>query len=189
MFALIDLPAVPAAAAAVHTVSSMTAPSPDLLDATDDFAAARRDAAAAGAWSSSLHAIEHARRPLRSVSTADDLTVSEEHMYWVSELGRLTELAGALAARCDVAATAAKAARARARATLRQADPEARWTVSALEDAAEADAAVISADALLTRCRLAAAHAAAAKEATAAYVAGLSREITLRGDAKRARMY
>lgn len=107
----------------------------------------------------------------------------------MSELGRLTELAGALTARTEIAVTAAKAARARARATLRQKDSETRWTVSALEDAAECEPAVQEAEALVTQCRLAAAHAVAAKEATAAYVAGLSREITLRGDAKKARLY
>lgn len=150
---------------------------------------ARRRAAALGAWTVSVHAAEVTRRPLRNVSASDDQTLSEEHLYWVSELGRLTELAGALNARVEIALLELKALKARTRSRIRTQHSGEKLTAQMLDDEAESDSAVMEAERELSELRLIAAHVAAAKEATGTYVAGLSREITLRGDQRRSRTY
>lgn len=172
----------------MDTVTAIAQPAA-LVDNSDTGAAARRRAAALGAWTSSVHATEVTRRPLRNVSASDDQTLSEEHLYWVSELGRLTELTGALTARVDLAGVQLKALRARVRSRIRSQHPEVKLTTQMVDDAAESDDEIVSAENALAELRLVTAHVAAAKEATGVYVAGLSREITLRGDQRRSRTY
>lgn len=128
------------------------------------------------------------RRPLRGdIAGADDRILSAEHLYWVGELGRLSEIMGSLNAQIELASTAVKAARARARVNARAAVTGTKAPSQAtLDDLADVDDAVVSIDRRLVTLKALAAQAAAAKEATSGYVQGLSREITLRGDAKRA---
>lgn len=143
-----------------------------------------------GLWTTTLHRPGVQRRAMRSrLAEADDRTLADEHLYWVSELGRITELVGMLNAQEVPAALAVKVAKARARVEARRRTDGKQPTQSALDDLADVDPVVIEAEQQLGRIRSLLASAAAAKEATAGYVQGLSREITLRGDGKRAHLY
>jgi hypothetical protein len=150
----------------------------------------RQEAERLGLWSATLHRVGVQRRPMRAkIAEADDRTLADEHLYWVSELGRITEVVGMLNAQEIPAALRVKAARAQVRVTARTTGDGKTPSQAALDDLAEIDPEVRLAEERLGRIRGLLAAAGAAKEATATYVQGLSREITLRGDAKRARMY
>jgi hypothetical protein len=173
----------------VRVTSTAASEIHDALTADPVGAAALETARGAGAWTAGLYSAPIARRGLRAdLATASDLALAEEHLFWASELGRLTELASALSSRVDLAVTRSKQLRAKVRTEIRAASNGKPPSQATLDDAAECHAEVLTAEQQLGRVRLLAAHASAAKEATAAYVSALSREITLRGDAKRARL-
>jgi hypothetical protein len=172
------------------TVSEETSALQHTLTADPVADRALQTARTAGAWTPGLYQRELTRRPMRhDLATAPDTALAEEHLYWASEVARLTELASALVSRAELAALRSRQTRARVRTALRAATSEGRPpSQSALDDAAECDSEVIAVEERLATIRLQAAHAVAAKEASATHMSALSREITLRGDAKRARL-
>lgn len=156
-----------------------------------------------GLWTTDSHSAPVARKAFKariSDLTADQL--SDEMGYWTSEVGRLTEVAGAIAGQRELLKMRVKsahaAARVRARRSLedraseagaaetpegapaRPARTPARLTQAQINDEAERDPALTDLDTQLGLIELLAAQSRAALEATTQYVTTLSREISWR---------
>lgn len=140
------------------------------------------------------HASAEARKPFldgRRFSELSPDELSDEHSYWRSEAGRLTEILGLLNGQRSLEKLKVKAARARARSRVRARlrEEERKASVSEVNDEAEEDTEVIGAEESFAYLEMLYAHAGAAKEATIGYLDGISREITSRGDQLKARVF
>jgi hypothetical protein len=149
-------------------------------------------AAKLGLWSTEAHRDPAVRPPYkRDLSQLTHTQVSDLYAQWTGEFGRITELCGAIAGQEALLRIQTKSAQASARSRIRRAQPAEAKPLPAqtLADMADEDAGVV--DLLEQNGLLAvlAAHAGAAKEATAQYIASLSREISFRDAQMKARIY
>ena len=175
----------------VRTLPQVLARTPNGTDAVE---LAKR----LGLWTGAAH--EEIRPRRRFPANLADLTppqLSNEVAHWTADFGRLTELVGALGGQRNQLRIRAKAVRAEARSKIRRryadaaaADKAAKMpTASAVTDEAEEDPAVIDVEERLSVVELLLEQTQAAKEATAQFLATLSREISFRGDQMRGRIY
>lgn len=163
------------------------------LERTPSGAAAVELAKRLGIWSTRAHAAPGERPPFfAKLSDLEPPRLSNVFGAWTAEMGRITELCGAISAQDAALKIELKSAQARARSRIRR-DYEQRGlkalTTAALADEADEDVTVID---LFERAMLLAildAHAKAAKEATAQYMATISREIAFRDAQMKAGIY
>lgn len=158
-----------------------------------------------GMWTTELQSQnwERPRFP-RNLGNLGPIELSDNFALWTSEFGRLAELLGHLNAHHDSLKVQAKAARAGARGRLRRkiiAEIEAEEvaalaaessgkkkvvkkpktvTASAINDEAEEDPAVETADAALNSLETLISIVSSAKEATTMYIQTISREMSYR---------
>lgn len=157
-------------------------------------------AARLGLWSGTSHA-HVATRPEfpRNLAELSAEELSDQMALWTSELGRITEINGAVAGQRELVKMRLKSARSSARARVRReheaptVDAEgtrpAKLTVAQVNDLAEEDHYVLELDEQAALLEMLGAHARAAQEATAQYVATLSREISWRSARLSSRTY
>ena len=144
-----------------------------------------------GLWTASAHnsVTERPAFPRTFPDGASEL--SNMLASWSSEYGRIAELVGLLVGQQQYLKTHGKRLRASARAKARreQAEGEKALAISALNDLAEDDSAVLENDEKLALVELLFSQAQATKEATAQYLAAISREISYRDAQMKARLY
>lgn len=143
-----------------------------------------------GIWTAESHKATPQRKAFPSnVAALGPNELSDLMAYWTSEFGRINELAGVLVGQRELLKLKGKAARAAARSRLRREKSNEKLSSTALNDAAEEDAAVLEADERLQVVEVLLAQIQAAKEATQQYIASASREISYRDAQMKARMY
>lgn len=151
-----------------------------------------------GLWTDRAHSKVDERRPFKkSLSNLDSDTLSDEHSFWTSEAGRITELHGMLLAQKVRTDLETKMEVARARTSVRRENsqetdsdgkPVKKLTASEVADRAEENAAVMDAREQAVTVESMLASVGAAKEATLLYLSTISREITRRGDLMKGRL-
>lgn len=145
-----------------------------------------------GLWTETAHQAKRLRDAFpERLSELTPSQLSDLYAKWTGEYARVLELCGAITGQEALLRLQLKSAQAAARARIRRAVPaEAKPPSSgALADQADEDAAVtdlIEQSGLLV---LLGAQAQAAKEATAQYLATISREISFRDAQMKARIY
>lgn len=160
-----------------------------------------------GIWSAALHRHTGERAAFPSnLATLTPEDISNELGTWTSEFGRLAELLGALSAHRERLRIGLKSATARARSNARKAAAEAgvvegedtgarsalkpkNITAGELSDLAEEDPTVIEVNDKLVVVEMMYIQIGAVKEATAQYLASISREIAYRDAQMKARIY
>lgn len=145
-----------------------------------------------GLWTSVVHSGVTARQPFpRTIAGMTQQQLSNEVSYWTHELGRIIEVLGVLSGQKALLELQVKrariVARARTRRTFDKVDADGKLLVKAptatvINEAAEADPAVLDADDRLVNVEVISCSVVASKEATLAFLSTLSREITHRGD-------
>ena len=154
---------------------------------------------ALGLWTGDSHSKPGSRKPFRrDLATMHGPELADEQAYWVSELGRISELLGLLRGQKVQANLSLKVALAKARCAIREQHaaivvpegqkPPAKLTAAEINDRAEENPDVMDERQALTTVEVFMASAEAANEATLMYLQTLRREITRRGDEMRARM-
>lgn len=150
-----------------------------------------------GLWTTRSHASIDERRPfLRNLAEAGPDQLADEHAYWTSEAGRITELHGFLVAQKVKSDLELKLAAAKARTTIRRQNQNrtgpdgkpVKMTAAEVNDQAEGQQVLIDAREASAIIETTLASLAATKEATLLYLNTLSREITRRGDLLKARV-
>lgn len=145
-----------------------------------------------GLWSPEMHAGDVTRPAFpKQFSTYGPDELSNLLAQWSSEYGRLLELMGLLNGQKEQLKIKGKSLRASARSRIRKEHPKDERPLSstALNDAAEDDPGVLENDERLTLVEVLLASTSAAREATAQYIASISREIAYRDAQMKARMY
>jgi len=143
-----------------------------------------------GLWTSSVHSRTQ-QRPVFP-GTLSELTpaqLSDLYATWTAEFGRITELCGVLSGQEAVLKILLKSAQASARARIRRASPDAKFTTTQLADSADEDPAVSDLCEQQAILAVLTAHAQAAREATQQYLTTISREIAFRDAQLKARVY
>lgn len=135
---------------------------------------------------------KNSRRAFKTnVSGLSEQALSDEQGWWTGEMGRLVEMVGILQGQEKVLTLESKSARAKARGRVRakaKSDGE-KMTAGQVSDDAEEDPLVLETDEKAELILLLLASAQAAKEATAVYLASISREITFRCSRMQAGFY
>lgn len=150
-----------------------------------------------GLWSERSHnAIDERRSFIRNLAEIGPDQLADEHAYWTSEAGRISELHGFLVAQKVRTDFDTKIAQAQARTQVRKnnasktdaAGKPVKMTAAEINDEAEMLQVLRDARerAILVESTLA--SMAATKEATLLYLNTISREITRRGDLLKARV-
>lgn len=145
-----------------------------------------------GLWTESVHQSKRLREAFpEKLSELTPGQLSDLYSKWTGEFARILELCGAVAGQEALLRIQLKSAQAAARARIRRAVPDdARQpSATALADQADEDAAVTDLIEQTGLLALLGAHAQAAKEATAQYLATISREISFRDAQMKARIY
>lgn len=166
-----------------------------LLERLPQGAAARQLATRMGVWTSQAHDGASQRKaafPTNYSNLTDD-QLSDSYGYWVSELGRATELVGLLEGVRKLVEIMAKHNRSRARSQVRRqlededakrvSDGQAKAskpTVQMINDLAEENELVMETENIVALLAVVTSSAAAFKEACASVSNGLSREISFR---------
>jgi hypothetical protein len=145
-----------------------------------------------GLWTREAHAGVLDRPEFHT--TLSDLTpaqLSDLYGTWTAEFGRIVELCGAVAGQEGLLRIQLKSAQASARGRIRRSlDKDAKpLTAAALNDLADEEQNVIDLFEQAGLLAVLAASAQAAKEATAQYLATISREIAFRDAQLKARIY
>jgi hypothetical protein len=162
----------------------------DLLDQMPSGKAAAALAARLGVWDAKMHAnvsAERATYPKDFARLGDD-QLSTTNSFWISESGRVTELVGMLEGQKIMLILGSKQAKAAARSRIRKTWDEAasleekprKFTTGEVSDESENDPGVLDNELRLALLEQTLASARAYKEACAAVVAGVSREISFR---------
>lgn len=124
-----------------------------------------------------------ARRPFPTdFSSLSDRDVSKLLSYFVSELGRVSEIVGILSGQERLLGLELKRAQARARARARREAAAAgvKVTLAELDDVAASDPTVVDLEDRLAALQTVLVQAQAVREVTLAYQQAISREITFR---------
>lgn len=163
------------------------------LERTPTGAAAVLLARRMGIWTASAHNAPDERAPFhKDLSTLEHSQLSRLLGTWTAEYGRIIELNGVLIGQDQALKIELKSAQAAARSRVRR-DREAKelkpLSVSDLKDTADEDPAVVDLYERATLLVILLASAGAAKEATAQYLASISREIAFRDVQMKARIY
>lgn len=163
-----------------------------VISKSENGSAALALASKLGLWSIDAHRghLPRASYPAE-VSKMTHSQISDLYSRWTSEFGRITELHGAIAGQEAVLKIQIKSAQAKARSRVRAAQlPEAKpHSATVLADLADEDPMVIELIEQSSLLVLLAAHVGASKEATAQYLASLSREISFRDVQMKAKLY
>lgn len=149
-------------------------------------------AARLGLWTEPAHQRRQARPEFPT--KLSDLTpsqVTDLYAQWTAEFGRILELRGAVAGQEALLRIQLKSAQAAARGRIRRAVPaeEKVPTAATLNDQVDEDPVVLDLIEQLGLLSVLSAHSDAAKEATAQYLATISREISFRDAQMKARIY
>lgn len=143
-----------------------------------------------GIWTADYHNKENNRKRFpENVSSLGANQLSDQLAYWTSEFGRITELVGMLNGQREILKLKLKSAKARSRSKVREERKEEKLTSTALNDMAEEDSSVIAVEDGMGTLEVLLAQASAAKEATAQYLASISREISYRDAQMKAKIY
>jgi hypothetical protein len=143
-----------------------------------------------GLWTDSAHTSPTARKMFPGkFSTLGPDELSDLYAEWISDAGRLAELCSILAGHRDRLSLQLKAERSRARSRLRATNPDMKYTAAALDDGVAGDQGLRDLEEAFELVTVLLAAAEGAKEATAVYLTGISREITYRTEQMRSRMY
>lgn len=151
-----------------------------------------------GLWTSQLHRQVCDRPPFpSSLAELSDDEVSDLSAYWTAELGRTVELVGLIKSQMVQMRVRGSRVRATVRSRLRTAHTEQaaagegrpkELSATALNQLADDDPDMLTHLEQAGYLEMLLAQADAVREATASYVATVSREITLRGDHMRSRL-
>jgi hypothetical protein len=145
-----------------------------------------------GLWSAEAHRDPSVRPSYtRDLSQLTHTQLSDLYGQWTGEFGRITELCGAIAGQEALLRIQIKSAQASARSRIRRAHPADAKPLPAqtLADMADEEPTVVDLLEQNGLLSVLSAHAGAAKEATAQYIASLSREIAFRDAQMKARIY
>lgn len=147
-----------------------------------------------GLWTYASHMRDHERPEfLKNLGTADDLSISTQLGIWTSEYGRITELHGAFVGQKEQVKLQLKGATAEARVRIRRKNREGEnpksMAAAELNDLVESDPQVMEILDKLAILELILAQTAATKEATAQYIATISREISFRDAQAKSKNY
>jgi hypothetical protein len=145
-----------------------------------------------GVWTESAHTPSRARPAFpQSLSELTPGQLSDLYAKWTAEFGRVVELCGVISGQESLLKIQVKSAQAAARGRARRAVPEGAKVPAqqALTDASEEDPAVLDLIEQTGLLVVISAQAGAAKEATAQYLATISREIAFRDAQMKARVY
>jgi hypothetical protein len=164
------------------------------LERTPNGAAAVELAKRLGIWSTRSHAAPGERPPFSAkLSELEPPRLSNVFGAWTAEMGRITELCGAVSAQDAALKIELKSAQARARSRVRrerEKDKELKpLSAAALNDEADEAPEVLDLYERAMLLTILDAHAKAAKEATAQYLATISREIAFRDAQMKAGIY
>jgi len=157
-------------------------------DGTDAINMARR----LGLWTEGSHKNVNTRESFpENISELTPAQLSNLYSKWTADYGRLTELCGALNAQQNHLKIRTKHALAVARANIRRNLPSEKKapSVQAVNDEAEQATEVTDLTNQAALIAVVEAYAQAAKEATAQYLASISREISFRDAQLKARIY
>lgn len=145
-----------------------------------------------GLWSVGSHkeTISRSNFPYE-ISSLSHSQLSDLYSRWTSEFGRITELCGAINGQEFLLKLKIKTAQAKARSIIRSSSSSSGKALSstALNELADEDITVIELVEQGALLQLISAHANAAKEATAQYLASISREISFRDAQLKAKIY
>lgn len=145
-----------------------------------------------GIWTEAAHKNPSPRVGfVRDLSSLTPSQLSDSVGAWTAEYGRILELMGLLSGQESVIKIQIKSALAGARSRIRNNQPkEAKpYTNTQLNDLAEEDQSVIDLYEQSALISLLSAHVSASKEATAQYLASLSREIAWRDAQIKGKLY
>jgi hypothetical protein len=143
-----------------------------------------------GLWTAEYHKAEVKRRKFpENVSALGPNQLSDQLAYWTSEFGRITELIGFLNGQREIAKLRLKSAKARSRSKVREERKSEKLTSTALNDIAEEDSMVLEIEEGMGTIEVLLAQVSATKEATAQYLASISREISYRDAQMKAKIY
>jgi hypothetical protein len=157
---------------------------------TRNGAAAIELAAKLGLWTTGAHARVTTRALFPDqLSELAPTALSDLYARWTSEFGRVAELLGAIHGQEQLLKIQLKSAQASARARVRRANPESKYTQAQLSDLADEDQAVIDLVEQQGLLGVLSAQASAAKEVTLQYLQTISREISFRDAQMKARVY
>lgn len=144
-----------------------------------------------GLWTDELHASSSRRAAFpREMSSLTPSQLTDLYSSWTAEFGRVLEVCGALDGQAALVKVQVRSAEASVRARLRRADTSGKaLTQQALSDASAEAPEVRDLYEQQALIALLLAHAEAAREATAQYLATISREIAFRDAQMKARIY
>ncbi len=144
-----------------------------------------------GLWTEALHDASSRRASFpREMSSLTPAQLSDLYSAWTAEFGRVLEVCGALEGQSALVKLQVRSAEAAARARIRRADTSGKsLTQQALSDLSAEVPEVRDLYEQQAMVALLMAHAEAAKEATAQYLATISREIAFRDAQMKARLY
>jgi hypothetical protein len=145
-----------------------------------------------GLWTEPAHQRKQGRPEFPGkLSELTPSQVTDLYAAWTAEYGRILELRGAIVGQDALVRIQLKSAQASARARLRRslAEGEKSPSSASLNDQVDEDPSVVDLTEQLGVLAVLGAHADAAKEATAQYLATISREISFRDAQMKARIY
>jgi len=144
-----------------------------------------------GLWTEELHDAQLRRQAFpKQLSDLTPSQLSDLYSAWTAEFGRVLELCGALDGQNALLKVQAKSAEASARARARRAASDQKaLTQQALSDLAAESPEVQDVHGQQALVAVLSAHAQAAREATAQYLATISREISFLDAQMKARIY
>jgi hypothetical protein len=143
-----------------------------------------------GLWTTSAHARVTTRAIFpEQLSDLAPTSLSDLYARWTSEFGRVTELLGAIHGQEQLLKIQLKSAQASARARIRRAHPDAKFTMAQLSDLADEDQSVLDIVEQQGLISVLSSQSSAAKEVTLQYLQTISREISFRDAQMKARVY
>jgi hypothetical protein len=145
-----------------------------------------------GLWTESAHKKKNVRPEFpQKLSILEPAELSDLYSEWTAEFGRIVELCGAVIGQEALLKIQLKSGQAKARAKIRrnQKDTDKQLTASAINDMVDEEAAVCDLIEQHGLVVVLGAHCSAAKEATAQYLATISREISFRDAQMKAKLY
>jgi hypothetical protein len=143
-----------------------------------------------GLWTSSAHAATQVRAPFPfQLSELTPGQLSDLYARWTAEFGRVAELLGAINGQEQLLKIQLKSAQAAARARIRRANPDIKYTQGQLADLSDEEQSVIDLVEQQGLLGVLSAQASAAKEVNLQYLNTISREISFRDAQLKARVY
>lgn len=155
--------------------------------------AAAEMATSLGLWTAARHQGKQSRAEFKAkLSTQTPSEISDLYGEWTAEFGRIVEICGLINGQEALIKIGLKSAQASVRSRLRRVAIEAKEkspTAGSLNDLVDEDPTVMDLIEQMGLLAVLSAHASAAKEATAQYLATISREISFRDAQLKAKIY